>query len=144
MHCVAYTSRYYVFSYVLGEAGKLTARLYTRSSSLAHASPRKKENIFFFFQICRAIIYINGVLVSDIKCVYVYVPSTFNKLLTEHGFANIASVRRHSRMAVLVDKFFPLLLSLLCGWDYISSHSQCLHSLIFGGERNRPSFRRLI
>jgi hypothetical protein len=107
MHCVPYTSHYYSFSYVLGEAGKLTARMYTRKSALAHASPWKRQNtIFFFFQICRVVIYINGVFVSDTKYVYVYVPSIFKKLLTEHGFANTANVRRHLHMVLLVVKFF--------------------------------------
>jgi hypothetical protein len=178
MHSVACTSHYYLFSYVLGEAGQLIVRLHNRISALAHASPWKRQNTIFFFililisiylstaiglapggsthlvdtrwqytftrntqnitinnktsritnkttqitnleecwpcpvfvnytlafalqlrekifrssdlQICRVVIYINGVLVSDIKCVDVYVPSILNKLLTEHGFANRA------------------------------------------------------
>ena len=73
MPSIAYILHSYLFSYVLGEAGKLTARLYTPNCPLAHASPWKKRNSLFFFQICRAVVYINGVLVSDIKCVYVYV-----------------------------------------------------------------------
>jgi len=61
----------------------------------------------------------------------------------EHGIANMVSMRRHCRMAVFVDTFFPIAVFVVrMGLYFVTLFVFTL--LIFGRERTRPSLWWLV